>query len=322
MTTVLSWDADRSQILCQIERTRSTLKIVLKTKNDRHFLSDWIEYYSKMAGVNSIIVFDNDSDDAEVFRIYDAYPELLVVRFSGFYNEIHSPEKFPELYRALKISSTMYAFLDTDEFLVLVEDLKVIPPLEAMTKLASANPRDFIPAVWVSNKLLQRDVFDLGSDLATLSHGLVWGKPILSGKSQIPFKGQWNHNCELVQAGGLPTYFGGLFVLHMSNLFPQQRIAINREKLISRGFIDRSSSIQDIIIKDLSKATPHERFYVNEIRYFVKQESLSSENNDFMTPGNLRIIENGALCGSPETLEMVGDFISRFRQHATNILYP
>ena len=118
-----NWHHDVASNAACIADRKSRLKILLKTKNDRWLLEDWIKHHSEICGINSLIVFDNDSDDQNVIETYERLaPELLVFKFSGHHNNLHFIDKDPELYRAIAESCEFFMFLDADEFLQWVDD--------------------------------------------------------------------------------------------------------------------------------------------------------------------------------------------------------
>jgi hypothetical protein len=62
-----------TEAVAQIKENESTLKIVLKTKNETEILDRWLEHHLKIAGDLNVIVFDNGSTNPKTFDIYKKY---------------------------------------------------------------------------------------------------------------------------------------------------------------------------------------------------------------------------------------------------------
>jgi len=117
------WDANHAEFCARIEKVRATVKILLKTKNDPIFIERWIKHHIKIVGPENLIIFDNMSDDPEVLSIYRKYrDQIIIITFAGFHNRLHHIPSYYGLYQSLAKSSDYFLFLDTDEYLILIEN--------------------------------------------------------------------------------------------------------------------------------------------------------------------------------------------------------
>lgn len=174
--SIYIWNDETEIITREIEKRSTFLKIVLKTKNDLFFLTKWIDFYLSFLPPESIIICDNMSDDIDHLAYYDELPdEIVVVRYSGFHNYLHVVNAFPSLYRSLERSSEYFCFLDTDEFLVHIDDTMVPRTDTIVPFLRSLQDIQAIPSCWLNNVIKSKKLFECGSQPAVLESGRMWG---------------------------------------------------------------------------------------------------------------------------------------------------
>jgi Glycosyl transferase family 2 len=263
------WRADKEKICERIRSRRATLKIVVKAKDEKHFLRDWIAYHSAIVGHENLIVFDNMSSDPTVETIYTQLPkETVLVRYDGFHNNIHNKEIFASLYAALAESCRYFLFIDTDEFLTFIDNDKMVLPQSIVDFLADCEPIDAYPGTWLYDAPLSRFLFRCGS-IGELDGGLRWGKPIL--RSAARMSGTLLHNSEISSSfygASTPLRF---FILHMLNLYPDQRIAVNLRKMVARGLIRPDDTVEAVLARDWTKIEDNiVKVYVSELRAFTE----------------------------------------------------
>jgi hypothetical protein len=261
-----NWHHDVASNAASIADRKSRLKILLKTKNDRWLLEDWIKHHSGVCGMSSLIVFDNDSDDQSVIETYERLaPELLVFKFSGHHNNLHFIDKNPELYRALAESCEFFIFLDTDEFIQWVDDngtynSRILDNLSAGFETGG----DFVCGIWLPNVSWDATRYWVGGDQKVLEDGVRWGKPLL--KSSVINTAFINHNIQAREAGLTAVSCGSLIVQHRHRLYREQRMMSNVNKLRQRRVIVKLDDSLESIQKLISEASdPNVVLYLTEI---------------------------------------------------------
>lgn len=290
---LISWTTSRNEICENIRKNKSTLKIILKTKDDPYLIDGWIEHHKRIVGTGNIIVFDNHSSKPEVLKAYEKYrKEIKIIKFDGFHNDIHDTRKYPDLYCALKDSCTFFTFLDTDERLIFIDEKKYYTDKKIIEFLEENKDLDVVPGTWLNNIPASDKIFFLGNSLNELKSGLTWGKPIINAKSQI--EGFINHNIHAAQH--INTHAPkNIFILHLTKLNPKQRIQANVNKLIARGFATPTDSIESIIKRKPSKVSDKNiLFYINEIINLTQTPNLE-EASGKIDEGMIKLTEKNTL---------------------------
>jgi hypothetical protein len=281
--------------LCaRISSTPAVLKILLKTKNDPILLDRWIEHHSRIVSAQNILIFDNMSDDPDVLSIYARHPEVLVMRFTGFHNNVHHVRLFADLYASLRDSSQFFVFLDTDEFLTLIDGDRYYPDGSILEFLQSDPLPQVFPGTWLYNTNWTAHQFISGTRAEYLANGMAWGKPVL--RSNAPLDGYLNHNIQLARTLFSTRIRTNLFVLHLANLSPQQRIASNINKLIARGFaqpLDTAEIIGQYTLDGVSDANVVQ--YVSEIRRLLPMRAQPQAQQGTLRPGCIELCANGKI---------------------------
>jgi hypothetical protein len=281
--------------LCaRIASAPAVLKILLKTKNDPILLDRWIEHHSRIVEPQNILIFDNMSDDPAVLSIYDRHPEVLVMRFTGFHNNVHRVSLFGDLYSSLRDSAQFFVFLDTDEFLTLIDGDSYYPDRSILEFLQSDPLPQVFPGTWLYNANWTANQFISGTAPEDLCSGLAWGKPVL--RSNAPLDGYLNHNIQLERALFSTRIQANLFVLHLANLSPQQRIASNVNKLIARGFAQPRDTAEVISQYTLDGVTDDNVVqYVSEIRRLLPMRARPEAKQDTLMPGCIELSPDGKI---------------------------
>lgn len=312
------WRDVKSEICNRISSRYAPFKIVLKTKNETHFLRDWIEYHGKIVGLENLVIFDNMSDDRSILEIYREYHEqTLIVQYDGFHNYIHVFDMFRELYFALSKSCRYFAVLDTDEFLTFIDREGYVRPDSILDVLSSCHETDAFPACWLYNFPKSNLLFHCGS-IGELEGGLRWGKPII--RSNANLSGLLLHNDQLP-----PPFFRDVtnvqfFLLHLTSLYPDQRISVNLRKLAARGVISSADDLHGALVADISNIADHNvGIWIGEIKRFLGFEGFASEQ---LRPGSIQI-EAGCpvKAYSPYELEIFDQFRLDGTQGAVSRLF-
>lgn len=241
------WGIHANNICDKITNRKSIFKILLKTKDEPEFLGGWIEYHSKIVGVENLIVADNESADPVVIETLKSLQRRggVVFRFSGFHNFIHDHGRYPELFEAVRKSANFYFFMDSDERLVWIEEDRWFADERILERLVSKSACNFIPGVILDNFAETKDTFYFSGSDNDNSAALQWGKPIISSGLDIG-PGDYIHNCQFPEKFLVNSHGNNVFTLHLSKLFPAQRLESNRKKLVARGVIPQGADIYTV----------------------------------------------------------------------------
>ena len=281
--TVAEWSRARQEICAHIAENPGLFKIVLKTKDDPYFLESWIQHHARIVGLRNLVIFDNMSTNAQVLAIYAKYgAEFPIARFHGNHNALHHTTDYPELYECLTDACRFYMFLDTDEFLVFLNeddtyfcDHRIVDFLQAHDRL------DVFPGTWLPNATGSDRRFVIGTSVEEFTYRLAAGKAII--RAGAGHRGFLNHNNNLDKRFFAGDLIPNFFVLHLTKLFPQQRRAANINKLIALNFASPGESLEAIAAKDVGTVRdPLHRLQVAELVSQLKQ--LDVPSNGTRTP--------------------------------------
>ncbi|WP_156356834.1 hypothetical protein [Sphingomonas sp. Leaf38] len=288
-----NWKIDFSDIAERISNRQGDFKIVLKIKDDVFFIRRWIEHHRQIVGLKNLIIFDNMSVLPEIEAVYQDYgPSLLVVRFDGFHNNLHRVHEFPQLYKALRASTKYYQFLDSDEYLICIDDkLKIVDASEIVPHLLATGSA-VNPGSWLEN--VQGYDYKFWWDLRQ-NHpaiGLRSGKPIIS--SDVEVKGLINHNWQVGISHYDKRVSTNFFVLHLKRLSPAQRIETNIRKLHAyNAFKGSTLNLGDILQLDILKfPAGNKQNWVKEIHNLSNIINQPSEPESKSALGKIDIVDN------------------------------
>jgi hypothetical protein len=291
----LDWDTRRGLCCAAIAGCRSTLKILLKTKNDPYFLERWIVHHLRIAGDGNIVVFDNMSDNAEVLALYRRYQSVITaIRFRGFHNDVHQVRKFADLYRSLAKSCDYFLFLDTDELLVLFDGDRHHSDAHLLDFIKANGAAEVFPTTWLYNCGRHATRFTCGTELHDLATGATWGKPVLRSTARL--WGITHHNDSIDPKLYASPFRTSFFLLHMTNLIPEQRLSANINKLVARGFARAGDTVEQICARSLDgisdKLIP---LYVDEIKSLASKTADAVPQHTELQPGCLELREDGRI---------------------------
>ena len=285
-----SWPHHKDEIVKQIIARPGFLKIVLKIRDELHFLTEWLEHHKEIVGLENIIIFDNSSSDFQLGDFYKSLPdEVVVARFHTIHNLIHKVEEFPDLYDALSKSSSYFIFLDADEFLVMVNESLDVTRRDIVDAIRASSEFSIMPTIWLNNGVGSRVLYECFSS-DQLGGMLYAGKPII--RSAEALSGWLLHNYHMDRrsfSNDVPLRF---FVQHRLNLFPERRIEATITKMAAVALIPERWTAEQILRHDFSAVTdPGLYRYLNDLKKFVNGYSVSTFGTGFINMSIGRKIE-------------------------------
>ena len=191
------------------------------------------------------------------------------MRFAGRYDVVHHSRACSDLYRAIAQSSTYCIFTDTDEFLILIDDDRYYDD-HRVSNFVRRNANDSLfPTTWLINANWNDTQFN-GISENNLARLLAHGKPLI--RSDLFPSGYVNHNFQLSTRLFVPPFKTNLFLLHLMQLVPRQRIVGNVNKLITLGAVQPNETPESIAERN-DFANEIEALYAREIREYLRVES-------------------------------------------------
>jgi hypothetical protein len=199
----------------------TTLKIILKTKDESFLIERWLQYHIALVGKHNILVIDNGSTRPEVLEVYKKYDILFYVH-KGLHEEFHNSRKFLNFYEGIQKSSLFHTFLDTDEYLCFYDHgNEVIDNSKLIAFLLQNKTNHTLTTSWLLNNYYGKDYKDV-SDVVDFSMDTP-GWDTIKGKSiflnNCP-SGIRSHNS---QSRNL-TFCPELLLLHMHRACVEERI--------------------------------------------------------------------------------------------------
>jgi len=286
---LLSWSDDTDAIYHRIANRRSRLKIVLKTRDDPDFLRPWVEHHKAIAGLENLVIFDNNSSDADVMELYAEIGDVAtIVRFEGYHNDLHRPHKYPELYAALQASSDWFILLDTDERLVGIRDaMTVVRDATLAEGLPPATALDVIPSLWLDNVTGYEDRFLAFAGAEGGLRGARTGKPLISSNAKA--EGLIGHNFQL-DPSLLTEIRTSVLVLHLKHLSPRQRIRANVLKLRQYRVLSADEGLEEALSYDpatMSDGNPKQ--WVKELQRLHRRTEGLGDPDRPLSAGEIQI---------------------------------
>jgi hypothetical protein len=284
------------------------LRICLKTKDDTHFWEEWLGHHRDIIGDAGLIVFDNVTEDPGVLDLCERISDsVLIVRFEGMMNNLHRPQFYPELYRALAQSSRCYTFIDTNEFLYWIEPGgDVVSGARVGDRIAACSD-PVIPGFWFNNVRGYRDRFWISPKRNHFASGIRSGKPVVS--SSVELRDMSNHNRHIPPECWMGCGTGNVVLAHLKNLYPDQRVKVNLMKLRAFNFMRGVFDIGDILSVDLSGLSPDHHILVREIQEFSGIEAFDADPSAPLPPGHVWMRGGKLVFGDSTVQQQFLDYI-------------
>ena len=296
---ICEWGTETDSILARLTNG-ATLKICVKTKDESTLTRGWIEHHANIVGYENLIIADNGSTDVDTLNIYEEYAEKIVIfRFAGEHNMIHWHPKFLPLFDMMRRTCKYFSFIDIDERLVYLRDSEWIADSNIRNLLDSVS--GIVPTTWLINCLNSMDRFSFldteGRDI--ILNNLRWGKPILPASKLGVSTGI--HNIQFIDHEFTDSVGVNLFLLHYTQV-PEERIARNRRKLLSRNVVNLEMSDQEIVDLDMTGCPDGTVLrFQNEIREMLS--IIRGEEREICEVDWLELGKNGKMSFSSEASE-------------------
>lgn len=301
------WEQNAEELCEFIKNSPALLRVVLKTKDDETLIERWIQHYSHIVNnAASILVFDNMSASKKVLDIYEKYKHsITLVKFSFYFNHIHSIKFLPQLYKAIWDSSLFYLFADTDEFLYLYDGKKIIGDKRILALLSGSADVNFFPTFWLRNAYCKDTVFSFKPDKEYIRYLVSMGKPILNSacaRKKVQSIAAHALQMPLSMYGNAPACF---LLFHLSTLSKEQRIRVNMDKLVQYGIIPHARDFHTVLNIDIDGiSSGNVQYFIREIRNLL---ALPDTPEETIGPEHLEILNDGSLAFYPPSLKKTFD---------------
>lgn len=287
--------------------------------DEDELLAIWLEHYLSFLDPSEIIIADNNSTNPATLNIYERLDEQLVIFTyesmpgKGDHDVVHSRSLYKDLYIALERSCSHYAFFDTDELLYYCTSERWSVDRSDIFRCLSLNYGKALPTFWLDTLPGTKDKGRLGYQKNDIYNLIAWGKPILPSNC-FP-QGFLLHNCQY--QAELFGHFTNqvLFLLHLKEYSPRQRLLASRRKLVSMGLATIDMDFRQIIELDYSDVVGQknaQRFQA-EISKILSSEA--SNSNPALPDNTIYFAANGAIQINQDATHDV--YLDLFRESRT-----
>ena len=104
------------------------LSIVSIMKYEEDYVEEWVRYHH-ILGVDHFYIYDNN-EDSYMRQVLKQYIEKDIVTLIPAYGEAKMFESFNHAIENYKYDSKYIAFIDADEFIMPIEDVKIFPLID------------------------------------------------------------------------------------------------------------------------------------------------------------------------------------------------
>jgi hypothetical protein len=305
---MFSIENDEDEIVSAICSNNHYCKILLKTVDEPTLLPIWLDHYLKLFDPQQIIIADNGSTDPDVLSIYeDISSDILVFSYSGdktgYHNNIHDRQKFSKLYKAIADSCEFILSVDTDELLFVADEKTWSLDRARLRGLMEKSQGKAISTTWVHTIHGSLDTFYIGATPERLAWDLRWGKPFIP--SSFAEGGVRIHNTQFPRSLFDPDVGADFFLLHLINYSKEQRLRVNKRKLIARAAAKEQDSFEEITARDYAEfRDPTVTRLVGEISKLLK-EQWPSNTSSTLSRFCVRLASDGRVEYSDDVTEKV-----------------
>jgi len=228
----------------------TAIAIVLKTYNEDFFITEWLEYYKKVIGLENVLVLDHGSTSPQTLAAYKKYEkELLIINVPRTveHDFLHNTKRFNLFFDVLKHHYLFFTLLDTDEFLCRFNGERIVSH-GIPERIQSLKDEKTLGTVWLTNYFTGVDtptVFDITQfniKDQPLRHNLATSKNIFRYDQTHEIIG---HNRAIPNIAITPD----LLLLHVKRGSLAVRIQSQVNACISFGIIDADDTKEAMIEK-------------------------------------------------------------------------
>lgn len=320
MTQSFDTDKQLELALSKFFRYQSSLKIVVKSRNEIEFTKSWIEHHAGIVGIENLLLADNSSSDPRVIDVYQSFgPKLNWFTFGGHHDKINQMAFFPTLYEGLKDTARFVAFLDMDERLIAFDGSRWSANERIADSLSTVNA-SLIPATWLQNAPGRSDAFTMYRE--QLEWGVLFGKPLVSTRNSE----LGAYRIHTVQYEKNEMECAGLGVLHLSQFSIPQRLRTNKYKLMQRGIVADDTTYEEIAAINISDSLPEplvSNRCIEEIRHLLAHQADPSTTPlaEIDAATLISLCPDGQLdFGSIETKQLFTEFLENERTESLSLL--
>jgi hypothetical protein len=162
----------------------------------------------------------------------------------------------------------------------------------------------FFPPLYLENIYEADDLFLF--EERDIAGYYLCGKPLLNAplmRRQLDFPVGHTYNMPLGLSADTPLCF---VLLHMTRLFPEQRIRANMQKLVSFGVLAAENDFRPVLEADLAALPDNKlRGYIRELRLLLNPAALREASEAMRGRSTLRLAPDGTLDFAPEGLREI-----------------
>jgi hypothetical protein len=313
---MLSIENNMLEITGLIKANKSKCKVLLKTGDDPILLPIWINHYLRIFAPEQIIIADNKSETPAVLDIYNTVMSSATV-FTydadkiGFHNNIHDRRTFPQLYESISASCEYLLSVDTDELFYIADESSWTLEKANLESLLDRAQGKAVSTTWVHTTRGSLDTFYIGKGPQRLAWDLRWGKPFVPSIFSEP--GVRIHNTQFPRGLFDPALGVNCFLLHLVFYSKEQRLRVNKRKLIARGAANESDALEDIVSRDYKHSKdPTVTRLVSEISGLLAEE-WATEPDPSLPSTCVRYAPDGRVqYGSADAETAMKEFIQGF----------
>lgn len=229
----------------------TTLKIILKTKDEPELLEKWITHHATIVGFDNIIIMDCGSSNPIHLEILERYKtEILIFDYRKYYDHLHTTWSNKSLFKCLSLNCKYVTILDTDEFLF-TKDGDEFTTSSIGEKLRQSEVGIFA-ATWIENTVYVGNeegtvdwsrAIEVACSKEAIDAGTVAGKSIVRSDLTFDIK-HVGHNLHVKEVARMISHksFDEFYILHLETLHPKISRPRILKHLVAKGVISTNFS--------------------------------------------------------------------------------
>jgi hypothetical protein len=249
------------------------------------------------------------SDDEYVYSIYEKYKnEIILVQFDWYFDSIHMVHRAKQVYRSLAASSKFFTIIDSDEYLYLYDQCRVIKDNSIVKFIENNIDCNFFVPYWIENIADNENLLSFNPQNMEPFH---LSKPIINTNTIPMFELaltkypcpilHHTHDLPILTYGKTKTNF---LLVHLKNLNKYQRITTNMNKLAAVNIVKHNKDFLTLFKLDSDTIQGNWRTYVLETRKLTEMILQTHEQSAKLSKnGIIELCADGVLTFSPESYE-------------------